>query len=229
MELIKYTTYVTIFRVTYQKIYSDIKSKSTNLNNLAVNTLPSTTGLNESIVLHENNRTIIYVGPFLTLVHKQHRAQFSVKLKTCITSCHLLKKKSLFSVLSVQCSQKIYTLSWLSFHSNQVKWSRIPAGFKSDLILSSTIGSQATGCEIHFKGQSKESQLLSTEKQDKAKVTAVRYFHCHSSLFSTCTLILILVTWHCFPHLQTLKMFQDNGPSYIMHTFYSFIYVFIFR
>lgn len=97
------------------------------------------------------------------------------------------------------------------------------------LIFSSTIGSQATGCEIHFKGQSKESQLLSTEKQDKTKVTAVRYFHCHSSLFSTCTLILILVTWHCFPHLQTLKRFQDNGPSYIMQTHSnSLIYVFIF-
>lgn len=29
------------------------------------------------------------------------------------------------------------------------------------------------GCEIHFKRENKEPQLLSTEKQDKAKVTAV--------------------------------------------------------
>lgn len=56
--------------------------------------------------------------------------------------------------------------------------------------------SQATGCEIHFKGQNKESQLLPTEKQDRTKVTAVRYFYCHSSLSLAHTLMLILVTWH---------------------------------
>lgn len=71
------------------------------------------------------------------------------------------------------------------------------------------MGSKATGCETHFKGQNKDSQLLSTEKQDKSKVTAVRYFYYHSSLLLTRTLVLILVTWHGFP-LHTVEMLQDN-------------------
>lgn len=43
---------------------------------------------------------------------------------------------------------------------------------------------QVIGCEIHFKRENKELQLLSVEMQDKAKVAAVKSLYYHSPLFT---------------------------------------------
>lgn len=86
------------------------------------------------------------------------------------------------------------------------------------------MGSQATGCEIRDRI---ESQLLSTEKQDETKVTAVRYFYCQSSLFLTHTLTVILVTWCWVPFF--VEMLQDNLiKHHTLHTLYFVTYLFFF-
>lgn len=45
--------------------------------------------------------------------------------------------------------------------------------------IKSALMCSGTGCETHVKWENKEEQL-STEKQDKAKVTAVRSLYYHS-------------------------------------------------
>lgn len=82
------------------------------------------------------------------------------------------------------------------------------------------------GCEIHFKRENKELQLLSTERQDKAKVTAVRSLYYHSPLFTDIQYAcrLTLVTWHCFLFFTNNRNVQSaysnsNSCSYYMTLF----------
>lgn len=66
--------------------------------------------------------------------------------------------------------------------------------------IKSALMCSGTGCETHVKRENKEEQL-STEKQDKAKVAAVRTLYYHSPHACTTS-----DTWHWCSSFLTIEM-----------------------